>query len=114
MPYIKRNDQNKIIAISATQTELCEEFTSHNNTEVLAFIAQLSDGEEKEIKEQFIEADLDFIRVMEDLIDTLISKNVICFTDLPVPVQEKIVRRRDIRNKLTTEESFLRDDSPLI
>ncbi|MFM2275959.1 MAG: hypothetical protein RL211_1831 [Pseudomonadota bacterium] len=48
----------------------------------------------------FTEMDADFVRVIEDLIDTLIKNNVIRLTDLPVVAQTKLMRRKGMRNKL--------------
>ncbi|WP_252177683.1 hypothetical protein [Endozoicomonas sp. 4G] len=45
-------------------------------------------------------ADADFIRVLEDLIDLLIDKQVIQFTELPDPVQNKLLNRRRYREEL--------------
>ncbi|MGI9277910.1 MAG: hypothetical protein ACR2PT_24070 [Endozoicomonas sp.] len=45
-------------------------------------------------------ADADFIRVLEDVIDLLIEKQVIQFTELPNPVQSKLLNRRRYREEL--------------
>ena len=45
-------------------------------------------------------ADADFIRVLEDVIDLLIDKQVIQFTELPNPVQNKLLNRRRYREQL--------------
>ena len=46
------------------------------------------------------EADADFIRVLEDVIDLLCDKQVIQFTELPNPVQNKLLNRRRYRAEL--------------
>ncbi|WP_330926696.1 tryptophan synthase subunit beta like protein [Candidatus Sororendozoicomonas aggregata] len=45
-------------------------------------------------------ADADFIRVLEDVIDLLLDKELIRFTELPVPVQNKLLNRRRYRENL--------------
>jgi hypothetical protein len=45
-------------------------------------------------------ADADFIRVLEDVIDLLIDKQIIQFTELPDPVQNKLLNRRRYREEL--------------
>jgi hypothetical protein len=40
------------------------------------------------------------VRVLEDLIDLLITRDVIRFTDLPLPAQEKLMERRSMRQSL--------------
>lgn len=44
--------------------------------------------------------EMGMIRVVEDLIDVLIAKNTILFTDLPVSVQGKITTRKTARTKV--------------
>lgn len=44
--------------------------------------------------------DIGLIRVLEDLIDTLISRGLIQFTDLPATAQAKLANRRQIRATL--------------
>lgn len=48
----------------------------------------------------FDAADADFVRVIEDLIDTLIMKNVIRHTDLPEAAQRKLMLRKGLRNRM--------------
>jgi hypothetical protein len=46
------------------------------------------------------------VRVLEDLIDTLVEKSIINYTDLPPEVQEKLTTRKKMR-----EEGSLKNDS---
>ena len=46
------------------------------------------------------ESDMWLVRVLEDLIDLLIDRDVIRFTDLPLPAQEKLMERRSLRQTL--------------
>lgn len=48
----------------------------------------------------FVTVDADFVRVIEDLIDTLIMKNVIRHTDLPAAAQKKLMLRKGLRNRV--------------
>ncbi len=48
----------------------------------------------------FNAADAEFVRVLEDLIDTLIMKNIIRHTDLPDAAQRKLVQRKGLRNRM--------------
>jgi hypothetical protein len=57
-------------------------------------------------KNELDELDRDFVRVIEDLIELLISKEVIMFTDLPPKVQEKLLRRKEVRQKRLYEGNF--------
>lgn len=50
-------------------------------------------------------SDLDFIRVLEDLIELMIEKNMISFTDFPNAVQEKLLTRRGYREQMRGKDS---------
>lgn len=66
-------------------------------------------------KQVMREADADFIRVLEDVIDLLIDKALIHFTELPAPAQNKLLQRRRYREQLIrhkdTVELLGQDDS---
>ena len=47
------------------------------------------------------QTDLALARVLEDLIDTLIAKGLIQFTDLPLAAQAKLLSRRETRVALS-------------
>jgi hypothetical protein len=49
--------------------------------------------------------------VLEDLIDVLITRGVIQFTDLPEPAQAKLLERRETRASLNNRLQLLPLDS---
>jgi hypothetical protein len=48
----------------------------------------------------FGQMDADFVRVLEDIIDLLIVKNLITITELPPEAQVKLLARRQVRGRL--------------
>jgi hypothetical protein len=62
----------------------------------------------------FDAADAEFVRVIEDLIDTLIEKNIIRLTDLPVPAQKKLMMRKGLRNRMQGALDLLGDDDKIL
>ena len=56
------------------------------------------------------QSDAAIARVLEDLIDVLINKGVIQFTDLPEAAQNKLMTRRQTRAKLSNSLHLLPDD----
>lgn len=62
----------------------------------------------------FNEADADFVRVIEDLIDTLIMKNLIRHTDLPDAAQRKLLLRKGLRNRMQGALNLLDDDEKIL
>lgn len=60
------------------------------------------------------QSDLALVRVLEDLIDTLIGRGVIQFTDLPQAAQAKLLERRQTREALRNALQLLpADDSEI-
>lgn len=53
-----------------------------------------------ELRRRLSESDIEFIRVLEDLIDTLIEQGVIRLTDLPPRALEKLQERKLTRDQL--------------
>jgi hypothetical protein len=47
----------------------------------------------------FARLDADFVRVLEDVIDTLIARHVINITDLPEQAQAKLFARKSFRER---------------
>ncbi|HOX68135.1 MAG TPA: hypothetical protein PKV56_09745 [Burkholderiaceae bacterium] len=55
----------------------------------------------------FSRLDADFVRVIEDVIDTLIVKNVLNITDLPAEAQAKLFARKSFRERSTRNSLHL-------
>ena len=62
----------------------------------------------------FGDSDAEFVRVLEDLIDTLIQKNLLHHTDLPEAAQRKLVQRRGLRHALQGALNPLVDDAGIL
>jgi len=65
-------------------------------------------------KPSFGEADAEFVRVIEDLIDVLITKNIIMHTDLPNAAQRKLMFRKGLRNRIQGALDLLDSDDRVI
>lgn len=95
MIYVKRDSDNKIIAIFEKDTDEHLQKISPTDKEVIAFLSQCKISKEH----LFLKTDLELIRVIEDLIQILIAKNFISITDFPLPAMEKLVTRNKIREQ---------------
>ena len=51
--------------------------------------------------DDFNRLDADFVRVIEDVIDTLITKNILNITDLPAEAQAKLFARKSFRERVS-------------
>ena len=65
-------------------------------------------------QQDFSALDDDFIRVLEDLIDALLSNGTLRLTDLPPQALEKLNRRKKVRERLRNSLDLLPDDDGLI
>jgi len=107
MIYIQRNDDGTIISIALQADAQHSEAMEKNHPDLHTFFAQTSDAALDEIQS----SDTEFIRVLEDVIDLLIDRDLLQFTELPAPAQQKLLSRRQIRERL---ESKLSTSSTLL
>lgn len=109
MPYVTRNADGKIIAASAEPMAGAMEEIAAENPELRVFIESLALG-----SDELALSDFKLIRAIEDVVDLLISKNIICITDLPPAVQEKLLQRRSLRHSLNALNLIGDDEQGLI
>lgn len=65
------------------------------------------------IKDVLNGLDLEMVRVIEDMVDLMIEKDLILFTDLPEPVQNKLLFKRSLRDSLNPEVSLIGEEETL-
>ncbi len=96
MLFALRDEKKAIIAVSERQLNNDWEAVNLEDEDVRAFLQENPDISEKVMQAH----DADFIRVLEDLLDLLMQKQVIHFTELPEPVQSKLLNRRRYREAM--------------
>ena len=112
MAFIQRNAQGEIIAVSETaQSEYDEEISIHS-PDLIDYLAKTTNSDVAKVA--LSESDTDFVRVLEDLINTLIEKKVIVLTDLPFAAQEKLSSREKIRGQLNSLENLMAEDDGIL
>ena len=93
MPYIRRDAEGAILSLHREASPEASEYLPDQAPEVLAFVGQPGgDG-------GFAQLDADFVRVIEDVIDTLIGRNILNITDLPAEAQAKLFSRKSFRER---------------
>ena len=111
MPYVARDDQGQIIDVQERETEAAYEQVALDDPELVSYLNDgLEDGEAREE----LRADLEFIRVIEDVITVLIDKRVFMLTDLPAAAQQKLARRYNLRSKLSDLGSIISDHEDIM
>ena len=109
--HVMRNAQGQIVRLARdlSAAELAAEPdwqpASSAQPEVQAFLQQLG-GEANPLAN----SDAGLARVTEDLIDVLIDRGVIQFTDLPPAAQAKLLERRETRAHMGKRLKLLADE----
>jgi hypothetical protein len=126
VPYIRRDADGNISGLVETADQPDAEPASISDPEVMAFLF----GDERargipegcnlhapqclevifglqETRKLFFESDLAMARVVEDLIDLLIAKGVLRFTDLPEPAQKKLLARSEARTDIDSHSPLV-------
>lgn len=112
MPYVARDDQGHIIDVQERETEAAYEQVALDDPELVTY---LNNGQgEAEIQAELEASDLEFIRVIEDVITVLIDKRVFMLTDLPAAAQEKLARRYNLRSKLSDMSNIISDHEDIM
>lgn len=102
MPYVKRDEQGRVVAVSLEHGDGFEEEVAADAPELSVFAANPAASLD--------ETDQDFVRVLEDVVQLLIDKGIILFTDLPASAQEKIMRRQQLRSELGERLDLIGED----
>lgn len=100
MPYVTRDSDGQIVALSQVPLDDGAEHIATDHPELAAFVARACPELMAPAAASFVSSDLAFIRVMEDLIEVLIRKGVLALSDLPGPAQDKLMERRALRGWL--------------
>lgn len=107
MLFVERNKQGKIVALRASAEEGATEHKTVVDQEIVDFLSQ---GKASDSWLRILsQSDVGIIRILEDVIDLLIEKNIIMFTELPEDAQTKLRERKMIRKKMG-DEPFMVDD----
>jgi hypothetical protein len=108
MAYIKRNHAGNIIALAETPFENSDEQLPIDSPELIQYLIDSSSSDEA--KTALSGSDYTLIRVIEDIVNTLVERNIILFTDLPQAAQEKLSSRQKVRGHLNNLNNLISDD----
>lgn len=104
MPFVSRDERGGIIAVSQVPRDGMQLLHAEDR-ELQQFLRGLSSS-----AEQLSATDQDFVRVLEDVVELLIAKGVILFTDLPQSAQEKMLLRQRLRSDMDGSLDLLGED----
>ena len=109
MPFVRRDASGLIDSLHRQASAKAGEFLADDDAEVQAFVGRESAPAEA----AFGRLDADFVRVIEDVIDTLIVKNELNITDLPAEAQAKLFARKSFRERVSKNSLRLFADGDL-
>jgi len=107
MPYIARNAANEIIGVHESQLEGHDHWLDAEEAEVKEFLIK------HRAKQSLTGSDVEMIRVVEDLIDVLMAKQIFVFTELPEAVQAKLTSRRKVREDMNSLQNLMDEDEAI-
>lgn len=93
MPYALLSPDGLIVSLHR-EPVAGGQFMPPDHPRVQAFM-----GREEHLQ-SFASLDADLVRVLEDLVDVLITRNIIRITDLPAEAQQKLFDRKHFRERL--------------
>lgn len=108
MLYVERGEDGSIKGLYSNPQPNATERKNSIDQDILDFLEK--NASQESWQTMLALSDLGFIRLLEDLVDLLIRKNVIIFTELPEKAQEKIMGRKKIREKYASQNNLVVDD----
>jgi hypothetical protein len=100
MPYVTRDQSGRISGVSDHAEVGVSEEISAADPELARFLVDQGLSTPEAIRQRLAESDLQMVRLVDDLIDVLMEKGVIKFTDLPRAAGEKYLQRQVARRRL--------------
>ena len=107
MFYVERNQQGQIVAVRRDANVPGMESKESVDDEIIEFLGREETNDS--IKHILASTDVGVMRILEDLIHLLVTKNIIMSTELPEDAQLKLRQRQQMRQRIG-KETFIVDD----
>ncbi len=108
MPYVTMNEMQRITAVFSESPPNATEWIADDDPRLIGLF-----DDSTQARDSLSQLDADMIRVVEDLIELLITKNIILPTELPEAAQRKLAGRQQLRQQLAGNNPML-DESDII
>jgi hypothetical protein len=107
MFYVERDEKGEIVAVRRDANMPGMESKQSVDDEIFEFLGR------EEMNDSLIRilasTDVGVMRILEDLINLLVNKNIIMSTELPEDAQIKLRQRQQMRQRIS-KETFIVDD----
>lgn len=114
MPYVIRDAEGKIVQVFEQPVTGKAEIISADSTEFQKYTDDQAAQSAEELRRQLAATDSGMARLVEDLVDVLINKGVIKFTDLPPAAGAKYLDRQTARERLHAYKNLIVDEKDII
>ncbi|MBF8221257.1 MULTISPECIES: tryptophan synthase subunit beta like protein [Halomonadaceae] len=94
--YVSRDETGALRRVSREATPECREWLPGDDPELDRFLGR------ETARDPMQASDLELVRVLEDLIQVLMEKGVISFTDLPDAARDKLLTRQSLRRRINS------------
>ncbi len=111
MPYVIRNNNGEIVTLHQSQNDANAQWLEEDNPEINAFIKNTATP--NKVKQALTGSDNEMARVIEDLVDLLMQKQIFVYTELPEAVQAKLNIRKQLRQDISTLENLIDQDEAI-
>jgi len=108
MPFVHKDAAGNSLAVYTEPVEGGQE-VAPDDPALKAFIQKNPPSAGGAGDDDWMQSDLALARVIEDLIEVLIDKKVIMFTDFPEGAQKKLLERRGLRKEVDLVEDLFGD-----
>ncbi len=112
MPYVIRNKDGLIMSLHNESSDPAMQWVDGDSPEIQDFLNSMESQDSA--RSALSSTDQDLIRVIEDLVDLLVKKQLIIFTELPKPVQIKLGARKKIRQDIESLENLINDQNDIL
>jgi len=112
MPYVQRSEQGEITSLNDSPSNDNNEWLDNDHVDVLDFLQQgrLASA----LKHSLDASDVEMARVLEDVIDILMEKQVFVFTELPEAVQDKLNKRKQLREDVNALTNLIAEEEDIL
>ena len=112
MPYVQRSEQGEITSLNDSPSNDNNEWLDNDHVDVLSFVRQGSQA--SVLKKSLDASDVEMARVLEDVIDILMEKQVFVFTELPEAVQDKLNKRKQLREDVNALTNLIAEEEDIL
>jgi hypothetical protein len=114
MTYVIRDAEGKVVQVFNEPVTGAAEQIAPDSAEIKAFQADHTANTVEALRRQLMESDRGMARLVEDLVDVLIGKGIIKFTDLPAAAGTKYLERLSTRERMHAMQGIVVDANDII